>query len=141
MKHDGSPDESLSTDGTLNKQSGLGYAARQRASAASTAWALLGSSSPDRGHGEHDPDLEIGAIRSLLSRKLARKRGLWADPNPIPPWDWRGERRGPGYGQSLHPKNRETNTQTFSKASPQYRSSMITIMIVMTAEPLLAAKA
>jgi|LSQX01.3.fsa_nt_gb micrococcal nuclease len=29
------------------------------------------------------------ALASLQAEAQARKRGLWADPNPIPPWDWR----------------------------------------------------
>jgi len=29
------------------------------------------------------------ALARLQAEAQARKRGLWADPDPIPPWDWR----------------------------------------------------
>jgi endonuclease YncB( thermonuclease family) len=33
------------------------------------------------------------ALASLQAEARARKRGLWADPNPIPPWEWRRRKR------------------------------------------------
>ena len=35
-------------------------------------------------------DSELAAAEQ---RAKAAKRGLWADPNPIPPWDWRRGKR------------------------------------------------
>lgn len=35
-----------------------------------------------------DPSLE-----ALEAEARAAKRGLWADPNPIPPWEWRAAER------------------------------------------------
>lgn len=32
----------------------------------------------------HDP-----ALKALEAEARASRRGLWADPQPIPPWDWR----------------------------------------------------
>ena len=32
-------------------------------------------------------DRELYSEAELVARKS--KRGLWRDPNPIPPWDWR----------------------------------------------------
>jgi endonuclease YncB( thermonuclease family) len=43
-------------------------------------------------------------LRDLQEEARLAKRGLWVDPNPIPPWDWR-RRLEPG-----RPKN-ERNTQ------------------------------
>ena len=30
----------------------------------------------------------IGTLAQLEREARAAKRGLWADPNPIPPWEW-----------------------------------------------------
>ena len=36
-------------------------------------------------------------LKDIEASARAAKRGLWADPNPVPPWDWRRVRRqGPG---------------------------------------------
>jgi micrococcal nuclease len=35
--------------------------------------------------------------RSLIAEETAAKaaaRGLWADPSPVPPWEWRASKRG-----------------------------------------------
>ena len=37
----------------------------------------------------NDPDFE-----QLESEARAAKRGLWSEPNPIPPWKFRADRRG-----------------------------------------------
>lgn len=34
------------------------------------------------------------ALEKLESEAREAKRGLWADPNPVPPWVWRKTRRG-----------------------------------------------
>ena len=39
-------------------------------------------SPPDRGSYESDEQ-----------EAQARKRGLWIDPDPVPPWDWRHSKR------------------------------------------------
>ena len=36
-------------------------------------------------------DLELAALEREAK---AARRGLWADPNPVPPWVWRRARRG-----------------------------------------------
>ncbi len=33
-----------------------------------------------------------GTLSQLEANAKAAKRGLWADPNPVPPWAWRGRR-------------------------------------------------
>jgi endonuclease YncB( thermonuclease family) len=38
-------------------------------------------------HYTHDP-----ALLSAEQEARAQKRGLWADPNPVPPWDYRHSR-------------------------------------------------
>lgn len=35
------------------------------------------------------------ALAAAESQARAAKRGLWADPSPVPPWDWRKDRRRP----------------------------------------------
>ena len=32
-------------------------------------------------------------LKELEKEAKADKRGIWADPNPIPPWKWRKKRR------------------------------------------------
>jgi len=45
---------------------------------------------------------------SLLEQQArGLRRGLWADPNPSPPWDWRRSRRGKGHG----PKGRSASAR------------------------------
>ncbi len=34
-----------------------------------------------------------GTLAQLEADAKAAKRGLWADPNPVPPWEWRIARR------------------------------------------------
>ena len=34
-------------------------------------------------------------LAKLEADARAAKRGLWADPNPTPPWDWRDQQRSP----------------------------------------------
>lgn len=29
------------------------------------------------------------ALADLQQEARSQKRGLWADPNPVPPWEWR----------------------------------------------------
>jgi endonuclease YncB( thermonuclease family) len=40
---------------------------------------------------KYAPDDEV--LAELEGEARAAKRGLWANPNPIPPWDWRKQRR------------------------------------------------
>lgn len=32
-------------------------------------------------------------LRDLEAEARADKRGLWADPKPVPPWEWRAAKR------------------------------------------------
>ena len=34
-------------------------------------------------------------LLELEAEAIRKKRGLWVDPNPIPPWEWRRGRRTP----------------------------------------------
>lgn len=38
---------------------------------------------------------EADHLRHLEQQARADDRGLWAQPNPVPPWKWRAERRDP----------------------------------------------
>ncbi|MCP9472094.1 MAG: thermonuclease family protein, partial [Nitrospira sp.] len=42
---------------------------------------------------KHSTDFSLGDLED--DARLA-KRGLWADPDPIPPWQWRKQRTGRG---------------------------------------------
>ena len=42
-------------------------------------------------HEQTVPDRQMYA--EAESRAVTTKQGLWADPNPVPPWDWRKARR------------------------------------------------
>ncbi|HMB05332.1 MAG TPA: thermonuclease family protein [Isosphaeraceae bacterium] len=35
----------------------------------------------------------IGTLRQLEAEAREAKRGLWSQPNPVPPWEWRRTRR------------------------------------------------
>lgn len=39
---------------------------------------------------KYSTDASIGALEDQAS---AAKRGLWADPDPVPPWEWRHPNR------------------------------------------------
>ncbi len=36
---------------------------------------------------------EDGTLAQLEANAKAAKRGLWAEPNPVPPWEWRKRER------------------------------------------------
>jgi len=36
------------------------------------------------------------ALQALEDEARAARRGLWADPNPVPPWEWRKSRKAKG---------------------------------------------
>jgi endonuclease YncB( thermonuclease family) len=38
---------------------------------------------------------ERGAYSAEEANAKAAKRGLWKDPNPVPPWEWRRGKRAP----------------------------------------------
>ena len=42
-----------------------------------------------RYYAKEQPVEDRGRYESAEDEAKARKRGLWADKNPIPPWDWR----------------------------------------------------
>jgi len=50
-------------------------------------------------HNKHDQDEQTQTDRLIYARaeEEARgdERGLWADPKPIPPWEWRSGKRLP----------------------------------------------
>jgi endonuclease YncB( thermonuclease family) len=35
----------------------------------------------------------VPALAKLESEARSAKRGLWAEPNPVPPWEWRRKKR------------------------------------------------
>ena len=41
------------------------------------------------------------ALEGLETEAREARKGLWADPQPMPPWEWRAQRRGAAKG-SLH---------------------------------------
>jgi len=41
---------------------------------------------------KYAPDDET--LSDLEDEAKAARRGLWADPDPVPPWEWRKQRRG-----------------------------------------------
>lgn len=49
---------------------------------------------------------------------LTRKVGLWADPSPIPPWDYRKGKRADSAAQVEPPKTRPTSTSTTATGAP-----------------------
>ncbi|MFX0202169.1 MAG: thermonuclease family protein, partial [Candidatus Hodarchaeota archaeon] len=48
---------------------------------------------------KYAPDDRV--LEKLEAEARAEKRGLWADKNPIPPWEWRQIQRGRRRGRSL----------------------------------------
>lgn len=42
-----------------------------------------------RYYAEDQDEEDRGRFESAEQEALARKRGLWADPDPVPPWVWR----------------------------------------------------
>jgi Metal binding domain of Ada/Staphylococcal nuclease homologue len=49
---------------------------------------------------EYSTDQNLGALED---EARAAKRGLWADPRPVPPWEWRQAEReaSPGSGGAI----------------------------------------
>lgn len=44
---------------------------------------------------EHEqPESDRFAYVQAEEQARVAKRGLWADPKPIPPWEWRHQRKG-----------------------------------------------
>lgn len=40
---------------------------------------------------QYSRDMSLG---ELEAKAKAERRGLWRDPNPMPPWEWRRQKRG-----------------------------------------------
>ena len=47
-------------------------------------------------------------LKALEETARASQRGLWADPNPIPPWEWRRGARAPSSYQPEQPRSPPT---------------------------------
>lgn len=54
-----------------------------------------------RGYATEEPPDERGLYDAAEKAARERKLGLWADPAPIPPWQWRDERFPPGDAKRL----------------------------------------
>ena len=58
------------------------------------------------------PDNE--PLKQLEAEARQAKRGLWADPHPVPPWQWRVKRKSPR--EYREPRAPATTSSTFDPA-------------------------
>ena len=58
---------------------------------------------------KYAPDDET--LKQLEHEAREAKRGLWGDPNPIPPWQWRVKRKSPR--EYREPRPPATTSSTF----------------------------
>jgi endonuclease YncB( thermonuclease family) len=56
-------------------------------------------------------------LAELEIEARAAKRGLWADSNPVPPWEYRGERRKARKGISYGSASRSLSTSTKARTA------------------------
>ncbi|MDD2769971.1 MAG: thermonuclease family protein [Methylococcus sp.] len=63
----------------------------------------------------HDP-----AYFSAEDQARTARRGLWSQPNPVPPWDFRHKRRGPSFWDDFFSARKPAPTPrpSFSAAAP-----------------------
>jgi len=66
-----------------------------------------------RGYGWHYQEYAPNATELARLERQARnaQRGLWSQPNPIPPWEWRDRTSGPGESEDMDCSDFETQPE------------------------------
>jgi endonuclease YncB( thermonuclease family) len=66
-----------------------------------------------RGYGWHYEQYAPNATELARLERQARnaQRGLWSQPNPIPPWEWRDRTSGPGESKDMDCSDFETQPE------------------------------
>ncbi|UCF88417.1 MAG: thermonuclease family protein, partial [bacterium] len=65
-------------------------------------------------HGADDPEDQI--LKDVQSSARSAGRGLWSDPDPVPPWQWRSRPAKPVPSQPVQPAITESLTPALDEA-------------------------
>lgn len=65
-------------------------------------------------HGADDPEDQI--LKDVQRSARSAGRGLWSDPAPVPPWEWRGRPAKPVPSQPVQPATTGAQTPALDEA-------------------------